>query len=86
MKFDTVFAVVRVGEHDISADFRTSSGRLIVADASQIIEELRPPDSWLALASLNRNDSWGTRPTSTELLTFLERYVANHPRFSAPNC
>ncbi|SAL86019.1 hypothetical protein AWB74_07533 [Caballeronia arvi] len=85
MKLDIVLAVIRVGEREISADFRTSSGRLIVAEAAEIIEELRPPDSWVALASLKRNDSWGTRPTTAELLTFLERYVAEHPRFSATN-
>ncbi|SAL86084.1 hypothetical protein AWB67_07108 [Caballeronia terrestris] len=35
------------------------------------MEELGPPDSWMALASLNPGDGWGTRRTPADLLAFL---------------
>ena len=80
MKLQSVSAVVRVGDREVSAEFRLSTGRLLVSEGAEPIEDLRPPDSWMALAFVNLNGGWGTRPTPTDLLTFLERYVAAHPR------
>lgn len=81
MKTQAVRAVVRVNSREISADFQLATGRLLVTEGAEVIEKLGPPDSWVALASLNRGDGWGTRPAPADLLAFLERYVATHPRF-----
>jgi hypothetical protein len=83
MKTQAVRAVARVNGREISADFQLLTGRLRVNEGPKVIEELGPPDSWMALASLNHRDGWGTRPTAANLLKFLvERYVVTDPRLS----
>ncbi|WP_288830316.1 hypothetical protein [uncultured Paraburkholderia sp.] len=81
MKTQTVLAVVRLGAREIVADFQIATGRLLVFDGATIYEDIGPPDSWLAFASLSSDSRWGTRPTAADLVTFLERYVAAHARF-----
>ncbi|KAK45359.1 hypothetical protein BG58_18490 [Caballeronia jiangsuensis] len=75
MKFRTVYASIVVGDKKFSAAFGLSTGDLVVSEGAKVIEAIKPPDSWLALASLNRGDGWGTRPTTHDLQTFIERYV-----------
>ncbi|WP_371884496.1 hypothetical protein [Caballeronia sp. S22] len=81
MKTQTVLAVVRVETREIAADFEVATGRLLIFEGSTVFEDIGPPDSWMAFASLSGGSAWGTRPTSVDLQTFLERYVASHPRF-----
>ncbi|CAG9269586.1 conserved hypothetical protein [Paraburkholderia caribensis] len=81
MKSQNVLAAVRVDSRQISAHFRPSTGRLVISDGASILEAIRAPDSWMALATVNSDSNWGTRPTSADLQVFLERYVAEHPRF-----
>jgi hypothetical protein len=76
-----VIAEVLVNSRPISARFRPSTGHLIISDGTAVVESIRPPDSWIALAAVNTSSGWGTRPTPSDLQTFLERYVATHPRF-----
>jgi hypothetical protein len=84
MKPQSVIAVVRSATREVSAEFQLSTGRLVVMEGSELIDALHPPDSWMALASLNHGDGWGTRPTPEDLHQFLERYVAARPRFNLP--
>ncbi len=81
MKSQNVHAQVRVDCRQISAHFRPSTGRLVISDGGVILEAIRAPDSWMALATVNSDSNWGTRPTSADLQVFLERYIAEHPRF-----
>lgn len=81
VKTETVLAVMRLNAREIAADFEIATGRLLVFEDSTVYEDIGPPDSWTAFASLSGGSAWGTRPTSADLLTFLERYVATHPRF-----
>ncbi|MGF7137246.1 hypothetical protein P3T40_008759 [Paraburkholderia sp. EB58] len=83
MKPRNVLVHVEVDSRQISAHFRPSTGRLVIVDGPAVIEAFKPPDSWMALASVNTANGWGTRPTSADLRAFLERYVANHPGFNA---
>lgn len=80
MKSQSVIAVVRFATREVSAEFQLSTGRLVVMEGSELIDALHPPDSWMALASLNHGDGWGTRPSPADLPQFLERYVAARPR------
>jgi len=81
MKSQNVLAEVRVDYRQISAHFRPSTGRLVISDGGSILEAIRAPDSWMALATVNSDSNWGTQPTSADLQVFLERYIAEHPRF-----
>ena len=81
MRASNVLAEICVDSRQVSAQFQPSTGQLIVSDGLSIVEAISPPDSWMALATVNAASEWGTRPTSADLLTFLERYVARHPRF-----
>ncbi len=81
MKSRSVLAEVLVDGRQISAHFQPSTGRLVITEGPAIVEAIRPPDSWIALAAVNTSSGWGTRPTSADLQFFLERYVAMHPRF-----
>jgi hypothetical protein len=81
MKSRTVSAFTNVGPRRISADFKLLTGVLIVSEGTRIIEAIRPPDSWLALASLNCGDGWGTRPTSHDLQTFVNAYALRLTEF-----
>ncbi|WP_160147523.1 hypothetical protein [Caballeronia pedi] len=81
MKAQSVIAVVRFATREVLAEFHLSTGRLVVMEGSEVIDALHPPDSWMALASLNHGDGWGTRPTVADLHQFLERYVAAKLRF-----
>jgi hypothetical protein len=81
MKTQSVIAVVRFAAREVSAEFQPATGRLLVMEGSEVIDALHPPDSWMALASLNHGDGWGTRPTPADLHHFLERYIAATPRF-----
>ncbi|MBC8751024.1 MULTISPECIES: hypothetical protein [Paraburkholderia] len=54
MKSNTVFAAVRAGEHEILADFQTSSGRLIVAAAAEIAVD----GSWANSANSRHVTNW----------------------------
>lgn len=80
MKSLPVLAVVRLGDELFHAEFNPSTGRLVVAQDSKIFDELEPPDSWMAIASVSCQNRWGMRPTSADLLAFLERHVALHCR------
>lgn len=82
MKSRSVLAEVCVGSRSILAHFRPSTGQLVSSDGSHVVEAIQAPDSWMALAAVNSRSGWGTRPTSADLLGFLERYVASHPRFN----
>jgi len=82
MMASNVLAEMRVDSRQVSAQFQPSTGQLIVSDGLSIVEAISPPDSWMALATVNAASEWGTRPTSADLLTFLERYVTRHPRFN----
>lgn len=83
MKSQTVLAVAKVDGREFAAEFRLATGRLLVTEASAILEDIHPPDSWMMLASLNSASDWGTHPTSTDLLHFLEDYIAAGRRFDA---
>lgn len=80
MKSRNVHAQVRVDCRQISAHFRPSTGRLVISDGGYPRSH-QAPDSWMALATVNSDSNWGTRPTSADLQVFLERYIAEHPRF-----
>jgi hypothetical protein len=81
MKARTVVAAVNTNSRQVSAAFRPSSGRLVIHEGAAVIETIKAPDSWIALAALNSASGWGTRPTESDLLDFLTRYIAIHPRF-----
>jgi len=80
MKPRSVLAEVVVDQRQISALFHASTGRLVISEGSAVVESIRAPDSWIALAAVNTASGWGTRPTSADLQVFLERYVAIHCR------
>lgn len=71
------------GRSEIVADFQIATGRLLVFEGATVYEDIGPPDSWLAFESLSTDSRWGTRPTSADLVTFPERYVAAHARLNA---
>lgn len=75
MKQTTVMAAISSDEREVAATFKLSTGRLTVSSNGKILEDIRPPDSWLVLASANHQCEWGTRPTATDLLAFLDQYA-----------
>lgn len=81
MKGRNVLAKVLVDHRQISAHFHTWTGRLIISEGPTVVESIRAPDSWIALAAVNTASGWGTRPTSADLQMFLEWYVATYPKF-----
>jgi hypothetical protein len=81
MKSRSVLAEINVDRRQISAHFQPSTGRLVITEGTAIVEAIRPPDSWIALAAVSATSGWGTQPTPANLRAFLEGYVAMHPRF-----
>ncbi|WP_146149932.1 hypothetical protein [Caballeronia novacaledonica] len=84
MRKNAVQAVLRLNDRELIAEFQSVTGRLVVYQGSTILEDVHPPDSWMALALINCGSGWGTRPGSDDLLAFLERYVAVNPQLRAP--
>lgn len=74
MRSKPLFAAVRHSDREVFAEFYGRTGRLVVSEGRAVIEEFSAPDSWLALAAVNGDISWGTRPRSEDLLAFLERH------------
>ncbi|WP_160147524.1 hypothetical protein [Caballeronia pedi] len=56
MKTQTLIAVVRIARRETAVDFQLSTGRLLITEGPQVIEQWHPSDAWLAMASLNRGD------------------------------
>jgi hypothetical protein len=83
MKPRRVLAEVLVDRRQISAHFHLSTGHLFIRDGATLVEAIRAPDSWIALAAVNTASAWGTRPSSADLKVFLERYIALSPEFFA---
>lgn len=81
MKSRNVLAAILVDRRQISAHFQPSTGRLVITDGPAVVEAIRAPDSWIALAAVSTTSGWGTQPTEANLQVFLEGYVATHPRF-----
>ncbi|WP_124605766.1 hypothetical protein [Burkholderia sp. Bp9142] len=81
MRSRNVVAEVFVEGRQISAHFRASTAHLVIREGSVIVETIVPPDSWMALATVNSGSDWGTRPTREDLQGFLERYITTHPTF-----
>lgn len=53
LKSQSISAAVRMESRVVLANFRVATGRLRVTEGSTIVDDIYPPDSWLALASLN---------------------------------
>jgi len=60
-------------------DYRT--GRLVVKRGETVIEDFRPPDSWMALSG-NEGSAWGTKPSVQDLSQFLELFMTRDTRFA----
>ncbi|WP_250435497.1 hypothetical protein [Caballeronia sp. ATUFL_F2_KS9A] len=76
MKMKTVAAVVMVGDRQVAADYDVTVGRIRITSDAAFIEDIVPPDSWIALNSVAEGSEWGTHPTPDDLRRYLERYVA----------
>ncbi|WP_250536406.1 hypothetical protein [Caballeronia sp. AZ10_KS36] len=76
MKTKTVAAVVTAGDQEVAADFDVSAGRIRITSDGAVVEDIGPPDSWIALSSVAEGSGWGTHPTADDLERFLKRYVA----------
>jgi hypothetical protein len=71
-----VMARMKLGDRDIIATFDASSGQLRITEGAKILQALRPPDSWLAMASISQASGWGTRPTEEDLNAYLQGFVS----------
>lgn len=67
--------VVRVQDGTLSVEFRPDTGRLRMLDGAIVLEELFPPHSWFAIASVAGNSRWGTRPSEADLQLLLEDFI-----------
>lgn len=74
-----VVAAIRKDIGEVSATFTFATGHLVVKGNGRVVQELRAPDSWVALASTIERCEWGTRPTVADLLAYLERYTMTEP-------
>jgi hypothetical protein len=72
-----VTARIKLGDREIIASFDASSGQLRITEGAKILQALRPPDSWLAMASISQASGWGTRPTVEDLSAYLQGFVAS---------
>jgi hypothetical protein len=64
-----------------TAQYYTRTGRLVVRRGETVIEDIPPPDSWMALSG-NERSAWGTKPSVQDLSQFLERFISNGDRFA----
>ncbi|WP_277182880.1 hypothetical protein [Caballeronia sp. BR00000012568055] len=72
-----VMARLKLGDREIIASFHASSGQLRITEGAKILQALRPPDSWLAMASISQESGWGTRPTVEDLSAYLQGFVSS---------
>jgi hypothetical protein len=72
-----VMARTQASEREFTASFDPSSGQLRITEGAKLLHALRPPDSWLALASISQASGWGTRPSEADVSAYLQSYVAS---------
>jgi len=72
----TVAAVVTAGDQEVAADDDVSAGLNRITSDGAAVEDIGPPDSWIASRSVAEGSEWGTHPTPHDFQRFLERYVA----------
>jgi hypothetical protein len=58
------------------AEYSEATGRLRLLRDGAPLREWFPPNSWIAIASVNGARNWGTRPNSEELRVLLESLVS----------
>jgi len=54
--------------------YSADTGRLRIFEHGSLVEELFPPQSWFAIATVARDSDWGTQPTEQDLQLVLEDF------------